>query len=138
VDGLNGGSVLLMLDSGLLILIEGAIQTLFVIGGPAIVALVATHKGTALAVRLAVGALLTAAMAGVVAVALFGSAAEDTSGFRLGRVGPDGSVDALSLFARNEAVSPLWSSAASAVLLFPACTMHAHGETSRGRHLSYN
>jgi hypothetical protein len=31
VDGLNGGSVLLMLDSGLLILIEGAIQALFVV-----------------------------------------------------------------------------------------------------------
>jgi hypothetical protein len=31
VDGLNGGSVLLMLDSALLILIEGAIQTLFVV-----------------------------------------------------------------------------------------------------------
>ncbi|MGW7483316.1 hypothetical protein ACWGH8_32525 [Nonomuraea muscovyensis] len=31
VDGLNGGSVLLALDSGLLILIEGAIQALFVV-----------------------------------------------------------------------------------------------------------
>ncbi|WP_238500350.1 hypothetical protein [Streptosporangium sp. KLBMP 9127] len=31
IDGLNGGSVLLALDSGLLILIEGAIQALFVV-----------------------------------------------------------------------------------------------------------
>jgi hypothetical protein len=31
VDGFNGGPVLLMLDSGLLILIEGAIQALFVV-----------------------------------------------------------------------------------------------------------
>ncbi|MEV2266876.1 hypothetical protein [Nonomuraea africana] len=54
------------------------------IGGLAIVALVATHKGTGLAVRFAVGALLTTAMVGVVAVALSGSASGGASGFRSG------------------------------------------------------